>query len=151
MEDPDSPPTPPAVIPPAPVPAYLGLHSTSNERIGALAERRLGIQRDIERISRHALIEPNKNQVADDPDGKIIRHPVMWMATIDRKMRLMDLDLKVHQEVYDVDRVREYLHRMSETIIVRLNETAPEVCAMLLADLEALNAEFNIGGDPGLT
>jgi hypothetical protein len=150
MEDPDSPPTPPAVIP-SPVPAYLGLHSTKNERLGALAARRLELQRDIERIGRHSLAEPNKNQVADDPDGKIIRHPVMWMATIDRKMRLMDLDLKVHQEVYDVDRVREYLHRMSETIIVRLNEADPALCKMLLEDLEALNHEFNIGGDPGLT
>jgi chorismate mutase len=153
-EEPDSPAdlTPDAaaavarVLPDVPPP--FGLHSTANQRIGALNERRMQLGKDLARLRRHALKAPTRGAPADDEDGMTIAHPVLFAAALDRQMRLLDLDLKVHQEVYDVDRVREYLHRLSTTVIARILDADPDLGAALLDDVKALNAEFNIGGDP---
>lgn len=138
-------PTLPTVVAPVGSP----LHS----RLGDLGAQKDKIRQELERASRYAIRKPDPTQkrqvelAAENPDGLTIVNPVYHMAMIDRMIRFLGVDLEVHQQVYDIDRAKEYLQRVSALIGAKLAKLDPALHAELIEEFKALNREFQIGVD----
>lgn len=141
----------PATTPPTAALPSAAVGLALHERLGDLAGQKSRIQAELDRAQRYAVRKPDpreKRQVelaAENPDGLTIVNPVYHLAMIDRMIRFLNLDLEVHQQVYDVDRAKEYLQRVAALVGAKLAQLDPAIAAELAEEFKALNREFSIG------
>ncbi len=97
------------------------------------------------RLRKVALKPAHPTKPADSADGQYVHNPVIFAAVIDRQLRALDLAHKIGQEVYDLERVREYLQRIGQIIATRIGPVDPDVQAAIMEDIRTLNEEFLVG------
>lgn len=76
------------------------------------------------------------------PDGIRIKFPLIYDRALQHSMRALELNMKIGQQLYDLDRVRAYVQRLGEIVNDRLANVAPEVIEEIAADIDQLNADF---------
>lgn len=133
--------------PPAPRPEPPARPSPPRVRpqpMESYAERLRRIDQDAQKIRAYALkTDP------DSEDGTSIKFPNTFLAALHQQAKALELHMKVGDAVFALDRVEAYFKRLGEIIRDRLGEAAPELADAVLADFDALNAEFMGRGSDG--
>lgn len=138
---------------PLSVPAATQFGAPLHVRLGELEDSKSRIKGELERARRYSLRKPDPKQpkqvemAAENSDGLMIANPVHHLALISRMIQFLDLDLKVHQQVYDIDRAKEYLERVSAMVFGKLAQLDPVIRDELVEEFKALNREFQIGAE----
>lgn len=106
-------------------------------RVRSNLERLNSIDDSVSKLEAYSL-KPDP----ESEDGTAIKFPVIFASTIDKRITALQLNLKIGESLYDLDRVRYYLNRIGEIVRDRIAPMAPEVQQQILEDMDALNAEF---------
>jgi hypothetical protein len=124
---------PPAVAPPEPTFERTTAIPAPEEprRLATLRERMLRIDEDVAKMRDYSL----------KPDGSI-KFPLVFMTMVGRQLDALEMNRKVGEALFNLDRLQGYFQGLSDIIRERIGPLSPEVQAAILADLDKLNAEF---------
>lgn len=106
---------------------------------------------NIRRAEVHALKNPDpKNprqmeEAEQAPDGKVIAHPVFFMALLRAQEGALKAAIQSHREIYNVDEMDQYLAELYHLVHVKLKQIAPDAYERIKDDFTALNRAYGIG------
>jgi hypothetical protein len=99
---------------------------------------RLGvIDEDVAELKAFSLVKaPGRKR------GFRVKFPQLFERAVLLEMRALELNMKIGQQLYDLDRVRTYVTRLGE-IVHRHSASLPqEVIDAMMAEIDQLNREF---------
>lgn len=106
---------------------------------GARAERNVDLMAmlyetfaDVKLIRDHAVI-------TNDDGTQKVKNFVQLDAMIKRRLDLTQTYIAIFQEIYDLQRMREFYNEIQDIIVSEIHPLAPEVAERIIARLQALN------------
>lgn len=106
---------------------------------GARADRNVDLMAMLyETFSDVKLIRDAAVIVNDDGTQKV-KNFVQLDAMIKRRLDLTQTYISIFQEIYDLQRMREFYGEIQDIIVSEIHPLAPEVAARIIARLQALN------------
>ena len=123
-------------VPAAPPPEYLAREGAAGVRqidfIAALGD----LYQDAEQLREFATFDPKEGETG----RRKIKNPVLFDSSIKRRLDLISGAIKVMQEIYDLQRMREFY----DLIVEEIAAESPEAARRIMVRLAALNAKHGL-------